>query len=43
MFLVFRADDSNIYKYLTKFIGVDLERDVIGSLLSNIFEGLRDK
>jgi len=49
---VFRAEDSNTYRHLTEFVGVDLEMafkyhyhevvNVIGSLLTNIFKGLRD-
>lgn len=53
LFLVFRAEDSNTYRHLTEFVGLDLEMafkyhyhevvDVIGSLFTNIFKGLRDK
>nr|BAH72272.1 ACYPI007430 [Acyrthosiphon pisum] len=49
---VFRAEDSNTYRHLTEFVGLDLEMafkyhyhevvDVIGSLFTNIFKGLRD-
>lgn len=53
LFSVFRAEDSNTYRHLTEFVGLDLEMafkyhyhevvDVIGSLFTNIFKGLRDK
>lgn len=53
MVLVFRAEDSNTYRHLTEFVGLDLEMafkyhyhevvDVIGSVFTNIFKGLRDK
>ncbi|XP_050057237.1 aspartate--tRNA ligase, cytoplasmic [Aphis gossypii] len=49
---VFRAEDSNTYRHLTEFVGLDLEMafkyhyhevvDVIGSLFTSIFKGLRD-
>lgn len=51
--LVFRAEDSNTHRHLTEFVGVDLEMafkyhyheviDVIGSLFTSVFKGLRDK
>lgn len=53
LFSVFRAEDSNTNRHLTEFVGVDLEMafkyhyhevvDVIGTLLTDIFKGLRDK
>ncbi|XP_043264055.1 aspartate--tRNA ligase, cytoplasmic [Colletes gigas] len=49
---VFRAEDSNTYRHLTEFVGLDLEMafkyhyhevvDTIGQLFTEMFKGLRD-
>ncbi|XP_059092902.1 aspartate--tRNA ligase, cytoplasmic-like [Tigriopus californicus] len=50
---VFRAEDSNTHRHLTEFVGLDLEMafnfhyheviDVIGSMFTEMFKGLRDR
>ncbi|XP_072763286.1 aspartate--tRNA ligase, cytoplasmic isoform X2 [Anoplolepis gracilipes] len=49
---VFRAEDSNTYRHLTEYVGLDLEMafkyhyhevvDTIGQMFTELFKGLRD-